>query len=600
MEEDAKRSTIADRFQKILGLISTGSLLALFIMLASSSTAQGYELSLYDTFNPFFFLVFFISFISSTIGLFQAVKREKIDTLTLIFIFSIFLLLLTLIFLPYFREYTFYGRHDGLSHIGMIQDVLKFGYLGTDNFYPVLHIFSSASLLVTGIQSVYLVREFIMPVFYLMYITGVLVITKRITKNRVYGIFGILFASIPVLGLGSFTTSNILFLMLPFILYLFYLNVHIHSLPTKIIFILSILFVPFMHPEIVMFLLGVFILFYILSRINQVDFDKYASVSRNSVIIIGMSFFLWFIANSKLFQFVRKIYTSLFLNLGEAPIDTYSMLLSRSQLTFNEFALLVIKREGAIIIYLFLALIIILLFFKGKYRKNLDTNLILFGSIFCITILWMVTSLFFDIIVGYDRILKFSVFAAVIVISIFLIRYFKDFSYRKTLYPALFVVLLCSMILSTFCIYDSPHIETYNGQVSAMELSGANWLVQTGDRDIVPLQILFTFGRFVHAIEGFNYSMQKDYTYATVLYDQNVVIPDHFCYTNSSRFGEGMTEDKYVITNELMKRFYFELWPQHARFIPNDFTRVDKDPTVEKLYTNGEIDIRFVRAINPH
>lgn len=593
---------MSDLKPKILATTSLLLLMFALYIVTTTPLATGYELSIYNAYPPYFFIVILISFSCSLLGILHSIYAEKIGISCLANIFAILAFNIILILLPLFRGYAFYERHDALTHVGIIKDILRSAHLSSDNFYPIFHVFPSVILQITDINNMFfLIREFIPLAFYIFYIFCIYLIVKEITKDSKASLFAFLFASVPLFGgqLTAFTPSDILFFIVPFLLYSFYLDLHAHSIKTKILFIIGLILVPYMHPEIVIFLIISFLLFFILTKFFDLKNVTNKNVFLNPLLILFISFFIWFSTSSQFSLYSRRLYLWFSKEIGSAPINYYRTLLSRAQLSLNEFLELLIKREGARMIYFILASLTILVIIKNIFSKRkVERNQVFFGLLFLSVSFFAAFSLFNDVVVGYGRVLKYAILSSTILISIFLISYRDktkvNTSKNKLFFLIVFCVLVTSTAISTFNLHPSPIVRSYNSQVTAMEINGANWLVEFGDRNIEPMDMFITFGRFVQAKQGYDYSMQEDRTYATALYSTKRSPPDHFNYMYYNTLGESYSEDKYLLTNKLMKLFYFELWPDIARFTTDDFRKIDIDATVNRIYENGEFVIRYI------
>ena len=127
-----------------------------------------------------------------------------------------------LISLPIFRNYSFYQRHDALTHVGMIKDILNSGHVGVNNFYPLLHIESAMILQITNI-GIFPLKELISYLFFIFYILSIYLLALKITNSKNISLVSLLFASIPILSdsLIGFAPSGTFFFLVPFYIFVF-------------------------------------------------------------------------------------------------------------------------------------------------------------------------------------------------------------------------------------------------------------------------------------------------------------------------------------------------------------------------------------------
>jgi len=73
----------------------------------------------------------------------------------------------------------------------------------------------------------------------------------------------------------------------------------------------------------------------------------------------------------------------------------------------------------------------------------------------------------------------------------------------------------------------------------------------------------------------------------------------HFGYHNAAWLGQYYAEDTYMVLGERDRLRYVEVFPALAkyRFYPEDFQRLEKDPTVDKLYSSGGLDVYYIHGI---
>ncbi len=75
--------------------------------------------------------------------------------------------------------------------------------------------------------------------------------------------------------------------------------------------------------------------------------------------------------------------------------------------------------------------------------------------------------------------------------------------------------------------------------------------------------------------------------------------PYHFNYNNHTMLGESYTKSSYLTLNKLDRLLYTEIWPNLAEFrwYAKDFEKQEHDASVDKIYTSGGCDIRYIHAL---
>jgi len=207
---------------------------------------------------------------------------------------------LTVLLLPLFRGYFIYGRYDVLEHLGFVKDILLFGNLGSDNFYPIMHILITEIRTVADIslnsQTVWL------PAFFwLMLLMGYFLFISNFTNNTDLGKFSALIWMFFPLGywhtsmVGNMFSFDFMFLIL---------GVWFSSIarPKKYLLITIFYFaLVFFHPLTSIYLLVIFVIF---------DFFSYVSKTKNREYFVkGLGVIVMIIWISWYLSFQKPIHT---------------------------------------------------------------------------------------------------------------------------------------------------------------------------------------------------------------------------------------------------------------------------------------------------
>ena len=352
---------MSDLKLKKLNVISLLLLNYAIYLVATTPPATGYELSIYCAYPSSLFIFLIVSYLFSIWIILHSIYIRKIEVSCLLSIFVIFLVNTVLILLPMIRGYAFYERHDALTHIGMIKDILNSGYIGNNNFYPILHIESGIILQITNIDVLPL-KELMIFIFFILYIMSIYLLVSIITKNRIVSLVSFLFASIPLLGgrLIAFTPSDTFFFIIPFFIFVFYFGIEKPSVESRILLIILLLFAPYTHPEVVVSLLMFFLIFGILHYFSNITYvSENTNLSTiNYILIIFTSFFIWFMQFSVFFTYGRRLLSSFIQETLNPPINHITTLISKSQISTYDFLELLMRKEGGDLVYIMLALII--------------------------------------------------------------------------------------------------------------------------------------------------------------------------------------------------------------------------------------------------
>ncbi len=147
---------------------------------------------------------------------------------------------------------------------------------------------------------------------------------------------------------------------------------------------------------------------------------------------------------------------------------------------------------------------------------------------------------------------------------------------------AVFVIsiLVISSISGISTLYPSPYVLKPNDQFSYSELKGQGWFLDS--RAIRTPVGALSFGEPL---------LRRGI--------RSKIPPYHFNYTNHTMLGESYTKSSYLTLNKLDRLLYTEVLPEIAelRWYPKDFEKLEHDTSVDKIYTSGECDIRYIHAL---
>lgn len=629
-------------FKKLIAISAFISILFGLAIINIYGAASGYEISIYQVYPIYLWILLIISMICGIIIMvtesFNECKSNFWFLGFLIIIFSDFIILL----LPFIRGYFTFGRGDVLSHIGYAKDIILSGHFGVsglsgENFYPIIHLLISVLTYLTGIKIETTIL--VLPIFFfLIYTMFIYLLSSEITHNNKQSILITSFASILL-----FTTENLAiapsieaFFLLPLLLFLFFkANSGVKgSIMFGGLFISILLLMPFLHPgEGTIFLIPLFIGIYvsilIFKRINRfkkmpenVGSLNFRSNLFTILLIVLVSWFSWFVSFSVFGYQIKGVINWLLYEIGTTNTITFFDLLGKAHLSLFQLIDLTTKIYGQQMFYIILAALISIVtlknFFVGKtnfkqenftisnvmsstkwkkvFSSKHDIKLenFIFTALFLI--FFVLTAISFSNFVGVEgsRSVRYIIFISTILIGISLYDYIKQNS--KFNYHSLGIILIIcfigiSGIFGIFNTFASPITKNANYQVTQMEIIGMNWFLANGNNNLTinsiePQQII----RYIGAIVGEEniYAHIKSLEYSG----------EHFNYTINNHYGESFKNDTYFIDWKLQKILYPELFPEYEnvwKFKPDDFNHLEnEDPTVNSIYSNGEFWIFYI------
>jgi hypothetical protein len=125
-----------------------------------------------------------------------------------------------------------------------------------------------------------------------------------------------------------------------------------------------------------------------------------------------------------------------------------------------------------------------------------------------------------------------------------------------------------------------------------MDLRGMDWSFQYKDVDLSYTYIMSPPDRFADIILGRTERAKR----SDIVYSHFLRVPDHFDYLNNRYLGDSYTTNSYAVITKFDTLLYDTAYEKVGRFHSDDFTRLQGDPTVNRIYCNDECTTYFVRA----
>lgn len=597
-------------------------LISVAVILIGRNPSRGYELSIYSAISPMIWALLITAIIGGiAIVIHQVLKEDGergnwwIVGLSLILLSS-----LAIVLLPLLRDYAFSSTGDHLSHLGWARDILQNGSIASNDVYPVIHILTSQFSSTLNISPVTIIN-FVGPLFYLLFVVSTYLLSKELlskgtailatTASTVF--LTIYYIHIAPVGLSYMT--------FPLMLYLYFKFIKNKSFPFFGLGVSLVLLMVFFHPAssltltftlLTMELSKIFLVKFYIGKSKRAHSFLY-STGRFSFSLPLISFvgtMLWWWNNPKLWEYALiNIYEWLQGDLSTIPLAAIAKQgFGVLGLSILDQLILFFKMYGHIFIYLVISVIGILVILIRRVPSVVDVRITYIFSPFflVVTALWLIDYLnpLTRLSSGRLVFLVITLFPPLVGLSLYQLGKMKQ-RYEEVTKKSLHqlhknklgrgiaigaIITTCSLI-GIFSIYYSPFIYQPNTQVTHMEVAGAVWLLEQGNPNVkvIAAGVAKPY-RYAHALWG---TQKKAYPKA----DENYFVGDHFKYDQYSTLGESLEGEKYMMSrSEFIKLLYSELYPQVGRFNMDDFSKLERDPSVNRLYANGEMDIFYVRG----
>jgi hypothetical protein len=614
--------------EKILVTAASIFITLALCIIALTSPAVGYEISIYDTYPAYFWFFLIATITCAVIILLRQAFAEKKSKKWVITGLMIVICTNTIILLlPMLRGYLLYGRGDTLTYLGLIRDILETGHVGRSNFYPIIHILGASLIHVTGLSI-----ENIVSLFYILF-SGIYIVNMyllaRSTSNH-YGQVPLIVAfSSPLIysffHVGIYPNVSSLF-MIPCLLYFYQKR---EQLPysqrqnTTLLLLLAF-FITFFHPVTTLFVIIIFLTFgfshAVYSRFlrhETSETDQYRNVGKNFLrvsLIMFIAFFSWYFSYSSIERSFKRAYDWLVYQIGTPLVQEMLDPLAEAGLTPLQAFEAFMNRYGAIFILLLVSgMACISVVSKSLSRKrNVEPMKFTYATLF-LTAVFIGAGMLFGYFDEYDpvRVARFFILMGTILSGLVvydLINWERAHSKKNATEKsvsvqrlgfmiALGAVIMCMVILSIRSMYGSPYTGAINGQVTRMEIAGTEWFEGSKNPDIAVVTDVPTR---IRRFEDYKFGVDSCSIIRAKVDSER--LPSHFGYDKYDQIAEALDfQDRYLIMLKLDK---IAPWARCAFFTKNgsygprvheytedDFVKLNSDPKVFKLYCNGEFEV---------
>jgi len=579
------------------------TLILLNLISIRGAEIDGYEVSIYNALNP----IFWVSLIGSitcgiTIIAYEAINKQySRQRFWLIGLLIIMMNNIILLLLPVFRCYATYGRTDNLAHVGIALDIISTGHISQYNIYPATHILISSISNIINLPPI-IVVNFFPAFFYVLIILGIYCLAKVISSEP-REIMLITLASTVLLStlynsviLYSLSLSYFIF---PLLLYLYFKELAQFRLLLIVLVILLAYFNPLSSIVLIFGFttMDVFNVFY-----NKRYGNQHGRQHRYGIYPSLISFIIlitWLSGKYPFWKtYIRLIYYALLGIIDIEPLITSQIMdtfFVRLNMKIPDFISLFIKLYGNILIYLVISLIAGIRTIRHLSLTSFDQFkikklFILFGY-FISTILLQLFQLFATIVsTGAIRLLPFIFSVCPIFVGHILYNYGKI--NKKNEFATLSLIVGLILVCSTFGIfstYPSPYTKQTNQQVTVAELNGMEWLYEYKNPAIPdrPIRMYYYYAHFLLGENLAKERMEKGDISHVEFGPQNVN------YASYSNLGDLHISEVYIPLSIFDKVFY-EVYPELEEFDINYFEKLKKDQTVNKIFSNGELEVWMV------
>lgn len=590
------------RFYRI-AIIFLYAIIALWLnILINTPPARGYEISIYAAYSPIFWFLFILTIILG-IGLtiYFIVRSISLWKYSLP---AILIADTVVLFLPTIRNYEFcaLGGSDIFAHLGWSKFIMNTGHIMDGDHYPAMHIMM-ATVDQLSLLNPAILAAIISFVFFMLYVLSLFILGRAVFKDDKAAALLATFGSPLLFSFAHYAFYPFLFAIFFFPL-LFYIMRKIERSENKgayyTCFIILSLFIVFCHPMITLILLlilGVFYGYVQISNRFQLGFSCRFDIL-NMTAIVGITFVFWYIHFKSISSMGKSVISALLGAQDTETIMAYNLdMVSQSGAPLIRVIEGFIKVYGPVVIYIVMALLITTYLLNEFLTKRRYADETIYVVFFLLSIAFgAALTLGYFIVFEFIRATSFAIIMATIVCSIGFYALLKSAGTpnSKKIFTLIVVIMLCSVsILSVLNVYPSPWTMSAGKHMTEMETSGLDWFLTRQDGS-TPLYFNdYNWNKYVHYFQ----ELHKITVQQPLVITESV--PHHFGYDQKQHLTQSINDSGdntfYMVTNERLRQNYLavlEEWRSLKDYYSEeDFTRLNNDSTVMKLYVNSEWEI---------
>ena len=562
------------------------SILAVW-QLGETKGAEGYEISIYDALPPAFWYLLLSSLVLHIVVAARVCfgyDLAGIDQVAaLLGIAGTAFVTLLVLLLPCLRGYpTISG--DFATHISRSAEIASEWNIGSDVFYPFTYALVQVISVLTGVD----VRDIWFcgaAGLHALYILLCVLTANKLSKDARPIVCAGLAAAIPVAGayLRTMSPASISVRLLPLLVYLYLNSRNKKSWGFSSLLVVLLILLPLIHPlTALMGILWLTLLEFVIWILNRGHTGR-SSLAVTPSVILAITWFMWFSSFALWNSSIRSVVSWL---RGEAStqLSQVSRLIGRSGMSPIESILLILKQENGIIIYVGLALPTLLVYYFHAYKnshRRASTHYVQPIYVLLIVSLIAAVAALVGPFGGLDiyRFSRFLVPWATLIVTLIPVMG-APLPPRGRLLADLVVIfaLVIAALGGIWALHPSPYALQPNDQVTVQEMACMKWISQWGDeRDI---KGIWSTARLAHVAIGYSASQSMSGLHHS--------LPDHFGYDQVPYVATALRRPAYILVTENARTSVLDLWATADRYVESDFRRLDIDPSIVLLYSNGQ------------
>lgn len=579
------------RALKLISCVCFVLLAVALVLIDSNSPATGYEMSIYESLPVLVWICVIAALAGGTsVVVHQALAGRK-SPYWFVGFFVIVVGTLIILLLPVFRGYFAYGVTDPMNHLRGTEVILSNGHFRQQNRYPLTHVLTAQLTQVSG-ASPALTIQWVPPFFTILFMLfSVLLATSVLPKKGQ----ALLSAASTSLFFGYYHVTaypqGLTVMILPLVFYCYFKGFGNPSLPHRVALVVLLLAFTFYHPAPA----GVLIVCLLATEVAKLMWRARRGttvwpankaidrLTLGPTLISAVTFLTW-ISYFYVFEAtIDKMWGWLTGEIRDIPrIAEVERIFATQALGVQERLVLALKLYGDNLIFLGLSAIALLIIAWRFWRRMDEVKEL---SILCMPFLvsgpaWV--AIFISTLwVTVGRLLGCNIMMWACPVLAAFALYETAAGWKRAAIIVVTSILVCTWAVAILGVYHSPFILQPSWQVTRQDVRGTEWFLAHTQFE----------KRGVFASLGIPPALALG----------GVSIPEHFGYSEQQRFGDSWPTDLLVVLQErsrlvaadpvLSKTIVCDPRLVRQGFEEADFHRLEGDPTVTKLYSNGELDV---------
>lgn len=595
--------TLRYRVALTIGFLATASAIAV----AYTNPATGYELSIYRATPAFFWVGIGVGLLTSLYTALSATdSRRLLDGSLLLATVSG----LSVVAIPVYRSYYFYGAGDAMTHLGWAREIQEGALQPFDLLYPALHLTATFFSSLSGLGLNQTLQHVPLLLFPLVFVVSLPLCVRYLSDTRWATVVGV-FTAIMLIPINTISAhpvahpSSQAILFLPFVIFLLFRYLtgspegFPFATPVGVTFALAGIGLVFLHPQETMTFLFLLVSVLGLQLIVRRYRPSHAIANHRPIhlhtTLVGAIFLGWIAQHERALNTIQYTADSL-LTYGPQASDQMTAERTASLITLGgSLEAVILKLFGVSLLFsLFTAGLIVAnmtgLLDPAKRQRNAFVTYLTVGLAGTSFVFFV--ALFANL---GDHYMRFQGFIMVLVSLLGALALtelldvadqrieFRNHRLTRThLVTVVGVVLIVVIGMQLAAVHISPYVYQPNQQVTASDMSGHEIAFEYHDDETVLMGIRSGPRRYVDAYYGSDTAINElDFPG----YQEGV--PGEIFNTNVTTHYE---DDRYLLIKQKNVDREVTLY-DGLRYTEDGFRTLETNSRVNRVQHNGEFKL---------